>query len=94
MTKKIIRFIIGIGVLSLIVYAIATHEGSGYSSDGSINETVSDQIETDRINEYKYENSLEGKYEKGEEDTIITDEGDMVIFYITTDTIKRAKKKF
>ena len=27
-----------------------------------------------------------------EKDTTVTDEGDIVIFYVTTDTIKRAKK--
>lgn len=87
MTKKIIRFIIGLGVLSLMIYAIITHKGSTYSSDGSINEAVLDQVETDNINEYKYENSLEGRYEAGERDTIVNKNGDMVIFYIKSDTI-------
>lgn len=91
MSTKIVRFLIGLGVLSLMIYALVNHKGSTYSSDGSINGAIEDQIETDRIKEYKYKNSLEGKYEKGEKDTTITDNGDMVIFYITTDTIKKDK---
>lgn len=54
MTKKIIRFIIGLGVLSLMIYAIITYKGSTYSSDGSMNEAISDKVENDGLyNEYK-----------------------------------------
>ena len=93
MTKKIIRLLIGLLVIAIIVYAVATREGYNYDpNDGSETEAVADLIQENKRIEDDYEKSLEGKYEMGEKDTIVTDEGDIVIFYVTTDTIKMAKK--
>jgi|GEM_PF-3186828 hypothetical protein len=93
MTKKIIRLLIGLLVIAIIVYAVATREGYSYDpNDGSETEAVADLIQENKRIEDDYEKSLEGKYEMEEKDTTVTDEGDIVIFYVTTDTIKRAKK--
>lgn len=93
MTKKIIRLLIGLLVIAIIVYAVATSEGYSYDpNDGSETEAVADLIQENKRIEDDYEKSLEGKYEMGEKDTTVTDEGDIVIFYVTTDTIKSAKK--
>ncbi|MDZ4072988.1 MAG: hypothetical protein U1C70_14290 [Sediminibacterium sp.] len=93
MTKKIIRLLIGLLVIAIIVYAVATRKGYNYDpNDGSETEAVSDLIQENKRIEDDYEKSLEGKYEMGEKDTTVTDEGDIVIFYVTTDTIKMAKK--
>lgn len=93
MTKKIVRLLIGLLVITVIVYAVATREGYNYDpNDGSETEAVADLIQENKRFEEDYEKSLEGIYQNGERDTIVTDEGDIVIFYVTTDTIKRSKK--
>lgn len=75
-----------------MIYALINSKGSSYSSDGSSQEAIIDQIEADKIEDYKYQNSLEGKYNNNVSDTTFSENGDTVIFYITTDTLKRAKK--
>ena len=89
---KAFRFIIGIGVISLIIYSLTKDKNySSYSSDGSYNEVEKDRIEYNQKIELDYKNSLEGKYDNDERDTTVTENGDMVIFYVTTDTIRRRK---
>lgn len=88
MANKILRFILIISIFGLFFYYLVNYKGSTYSSDSSNLEAISDEIEADKIDDYKYRNSLEGKYENNESDTAFTDNGDMVIFYVTTDTIK------
>lgn len=75
-----------------MIYVLINSKGSSYSSDGSSQEAIRDQIEADNIEDYKYQNSLEGKYNNNESDTTFTDNGDTVILYITSDTLKKAKK--
>lgn len=89
---KAFRFIIGIGVISLIIYSLTKDKkNTNYSSDGSYTEAEEDRIEYNQKIELDYKNSLEGKYDNDERDTTVTENGDMVIFYVTTDTIKRKK---
>jgi hypothetical protein len=87
--NKILRFLVGISIIGLMVYALINSKGSSYISDGSSQEAIRDQIETDKIEDYKYQNSLEGKYNNNDSDTTFTNNGDTVIFYITTDTLKK-----
>lgn len=89
---KAFRFIIGIGVISLIIYSLTKEKNySSYSSDGSYTEAEEDKIEYNQKIELEYKNSLEGKYDNKEQDTTVTENGDMVIFYVITDTIKKDK---
>ncbi len=93
MANKILRFLLIISIFGLFIYYLINYKGSTYSSDGSNLEAISDEIEADKIDDYKYRNSLEGKYENNESDTTFTDNGDMVIFNVTTDTIKKRISK-
>jgi hypothetical protein len=89
---KAFRFIIGIGVISLIIYSLTKEKNySSYSSDASYIEAEEDRIKYNQKIELDYKNSLEGKYDNKEQDTTFTENGDMVIFYVSTDTIKRKK---
>ena len=70
MTKKIIRLLIGLLVIAIIVYAVATREGYSYDpNDGSETEAVADLIQENKRIEDDYEKSLEGKYEMEETNT-------------------------
>lgn len=61
MTKKIIRLLIGLLVIAIIVYAVATREGYSYDpNDGSETEAVADLIQENKRIEDDYEKSLEG----------------------------------
>lgn len=51
------------------------------------------KIEYNQKIDFDYRYSFEGKYDNEELDTTFTENGDMVIFYVTTDTIKRKISK-
>jgi hypothetical protein len=92
--KKALRLIFGLGIICVIIWAILNNKGYNYDPrDASSTKSVADEIEYKNKLQFEYENSLEGKYENGETDTVITDDGDIVIFFVATDTIKNNKKR-